>query len=53
MFKDIHLEQKSSGSLKKISILSLKSQLPHYERVYQHTRSDGESHIIIEGLKRF
>ena len=42
MFRDIHLEQKGPDSLKKMSIISL----PHSEKVYQHTRCDGESHVV-------
>ena len=43
MFRDIQLEQKGQSSLKKMSIIS---QLPYSERVYQHTRPDGESYVV-------
>ena len=43
MFRDIHLEQKGLGSLKKMSILSLGNPIL---KGCINTRSDGESHVV-------
>lgn len=46
----IHLRQKYSDDLKKMSILSLK--YPIMRKMYQHKRSDGESYVVTRNTKK-